>query len=93
MNHELTEKERDLLEFLKKENQSYRDNLPKFHNIVSGLSSEVSTAKAEAVKFQQLYKQAKEENIMLNKFNIAFIGMSLGVIGATLIFLATHTLR
>lgn len=78
------------LEIIKEENQSYRNNLPKFQVMAETMNEEIVRANAEALKWKSMFEQSQRENQMLNKFNIAFIGMSLGVIGATIIFLATH---
>ena len=78
------------LEIIKEENQSYRNNLPKFQVMAENMNEEIVRANAEAIKWKSMYEQSQRENQMLNKFNMAFIGMSLGVIGATIIFIATH---
>jgi len=85
------------LEQLQIENQTYRDNMPKFKSLVSTLNNELSIANdekayayQEAEKYKKLYKQAINDNALLNKFNLAYIGITFGVIGGTIIYLLNN---
>lgn len=75
---------------IQKENQTYRENIPKVQSMLSEMANELSIAQAEANKFKSLYQQSQKENIMINKFNLAFIGITFGTIGATIIFIIQH---
>lgn len=78
------------LEILRKENQDYRANMPKFQAMANQLNDEAIKAHAEAMKWKGMYQQSQKENQMINKFNLIFIAMSFGTIGATLIFIVNH---
>lgn len=78
------------VETLRVQNQSFKENLPRFQKMANLLNNEVIQANNEAMKWKSMYLQAQNENRMLNLFNLAFIGMMLGTVGATIIFLSKH---
>jgi len=77
-------------EIIRPQDPNLKDNLPRFQKLTEYLNHEVANANNEAMKWKAMYQQAQKENKMLNLFNLAFIGMALGTVGATIIFLSTH---
>ncbi len=78
------------LEQIQKENQIYRQNMPKVQDMLPEMSNELNRATFEVNRYKALYQQSQKENIMINKFNLAFIGMTIGTIGATILFVLQH---